>query len=46
MSPVVLTRLEAMRLAVVAQHLHIADTDRPHPRSELRWLSWKRAYLT
>jgi hypothetical protein len=28
MSPAVLARLDSMRLAVVAQHLHIADTDR------------------
>lgn len=28
MSPAVLTRLGPMRLAVVAQHLHIADVDR------------------
>jgi hypothetical protein len=28
MRPIVLARLDSMRLAVVAQHLHIADTDR------------------
>jgi hypothetical protein len=28
MRPAVLSRLDSMRLAVVAQHLHSADTDR------------------